>query len=90
MIYFGGLPVTVSLNATERTGPYWPVRQRSKRLHKKLMKKRGPQFFDKPAAFKTPYGLIVHPDIYAEFEKRMSHDQYCKPTAAVRRTCLWD
>jgi hypothetical protein len=67
---FGGLNVTVSIHATERVGPHWPVKPRSKRLHKKMEKKRGPQFTVKPAAFNTPLGLVVHPEIYAELKRR--------------------
>lgn len=59
------MKVTVSLNATE---PYenWPSKKRSRRLIKKMTKKRGPQIMYRPAAFQTPFGLIVHPEIYAK------------------------
>ena len=70
---FGGMKLIVSQNATERTGPHWPIKKRSKRLIKKLTKLRGPQFFDKPAAFHTPFGLVVHPAIYAQL-KDATHD----------------
>ena len=65
---FGGMPITVSLNATQRV-QNWPDKKRSKRLIKKLTKRLGPQFFDKPAAFKTPMGLVVHPEIYKQLKK---------------------
>lgn len=60
---FGGMKVTVSKHAVERT-ENWPVLKRSKRLHKKLTKKRGPQFSETPCALQTPFGLVVHPEIY--------------------------
>ena len=67
---FGSTQIIVSMNATKRTGPHWPIRKRSKRLIKKLTKLRGPQFFDEPAAFQTPFGLVVHPAIYAQLKDR--------------------
>ena len=69
---FAGMQVVVSIHATERSGPHWPVKSRSRRLHKKLEKKRGPQFTEKPAAFKTPMGLVVHPAIYAELQRQIA------------------
>lgn len=63
-----GTKIIVSVNATERA-ERWPVKRRSKRLHKKLTKLRGPQFHDKPAALQTPFGLVVHPEIYAKLQE---------------------
>ena len=60
---FSGVTVTVSLHATERV-LRWPDKKRSRRLIKKMTKKRGPQVWMKPAAFNTPMGLVVHPEIY--------------------------
>ena len=68
-----GTKITVSVNATERA-ERWPVKRRSKRLHKKLTKLRGQQFYDKPAAFQTPFGLVVHPEIYAEFKRQATQE----------------
>lgn len=65
-----GMQVTVSINATESAGPHWPVKRRSKRQYKKLVKRLGPQFTEKPVAIKTPFGLIVHPEIYAEMQRQ--------------------
>ena len=66
---FAGMKVTVSLNATERV-LRWPEKRRSKRLIKKMTKRLGPQVWMKPAAFQTPMGLVVHPEIYAELKRR--------------------
>ena len=60
-----GLTLTVSPHATKRV-TNWPEVRRSKRLYKKLLKKRGPQFSDQPCMLKTPFGIFVHPHIYAE------------------------
>lgn len=68
-----GHKIIVSVNATERA-ERWPVKRRSKRLHKKLTKLRGPQFYDKPAAFLIPLGLIVHPEIYAEMKRQATKE----------------
>jgi hypothetical protein len=64
---FGGINVTVSLNATKRV-ENWPNKKRSRRLVKKMTKKRGPQITYEPAAFETPFGFVVHPDIYAKMK----------------------
>jgi len=65
---FGGMNVMVSLNATERV-LRWPDKKRSRRLIKKLTKRLGPQICIRPAAFQTPMGLVVHPEIYAKLKK---------------------
>jgi hypothetical protein len=61
--------IIVSIVATQRA-ERWPVKRRSNRLHKKLTKLRGPQFYDKPGAIQTPSGLVVHPEIYAELKRQ--------------------
>ena len=38
-------------------------RHRSARIHKKLVKRLGPQEITKPTTFKTPDAFIVHPEI---------------------------
>jgi hypothetical protein len=65
---FGGMKITVSTNATART-LRWPEKKRSRRLIKKMTKRLGPQVYMKPAMFETQYGLIVHPEIYAELQR---------------------
>lgn len=68
-----GTKIIVSVNATERA-ERWPVKRRSKRLHKKLTKLLGPQFYEKPAVFQTPFGLVVHPEIYAELKRQATQE----------------
>ena len=68
-----GTKIIVSVNATERA-ECWPVKRRSKRLHKKLTKLRGPQFYDKPGAIQTPFGLVVHPEVYAELKRQATQE----------------
>lgn len=70
---FGGLKIVVSVHAVERKYG-WPARhketRRSARLYKKLSKKFGPQYVEKPCALKTPFGLVVHPEIYQALKVR--------------------
>jgi hypothetical protein len=67
---FGGVQMIVTENAMERV-THWPVRQRSARLHKKMTKKRGPQFTEKPGAFKMADGrMIIHPQLYHALKQR--------------------
>lgn len=50
----------------------FPVsRHRSKRIHKKLIKRFGGEFRKVPAIFKTPQGIIMHPNFRAEFERNL-------------------
>ena len=66
---FSGVSITVSANATERV-LRWPEKKRSRRLHKKLTKRLGPQVWNKPVAFRTPMGIVMHPDLYEELKRR--------------------
>lgn len=65
---FMGLPIRTSTaclrETTERLFP--ASKHRSKRVHKKLVKRFGGEFRTVPAIFKTPVGLICHPAIYAQ------------------------
>lgn len=66
---FGGTRFVLDLNAlAETTGRKFPAsRNRSKRIHKKLVKRHGGEFWKKPAAFKLPNGaILIHPTLYAE------------------------
>lgn len=61
---FEGVHITVSRHAVQRT-ENWPVKRRSRRLHKKLTKLRGPQFTDEPCIIRMPSGdIIMHPSFY--------------------------
>jgi hypothetical protein len=71
-----GLPIIWSVHALkatdERLFPF--SKHRSRRIHKKLVKRFGGEFRKVPAIFQTPQGLIIHPalrkDIEAAFEKK--------------------
>lgn len=65
---FMGVPISVSIHATKMV-ENWPFKKRSKRLHKKLTKLRGPQFSREPCAMITPDGWVVHPAIMNSFRR---------------------
>jgi hypothetical protein len=67
---FSGVPFVVSGRAVKQT-IHWPVKQRSKRLHKKLTKRLGPQVAYEPAAYRMADGrMVVHPTIYAQLKQQ--------------------
>ena len=70
----GGLPVIVSNMALkETTERLFPVsRHRSKRIHKKLVKRFGGEVRKVPAIWQTPNALIVHPTVYEQMKERVS------------------
>ena len=48
---------------------HWPRAKRSRRLHKKMLKLRGPQFTTEPAAFAMADGrMVIHPEIYRKLK----------------------
>ncbi len=49
-------------DTTERLFP--TSKNRSKRIHKKLVKRHGGEFRKQPAVFRTKDGLICHPELY--------------------------
>jgi hypothetical protein len=63
-----GLPIIVSDRALQHTAErlFPPSRHRSRRIHKKLVKRFGGEFCQVPAIWKTPTGLVMHPVRYAE------------------------
>lgn len=71
---FGGICITystVALKATdERLFPF--SKHRSRRIHKKLVKRFGGEFRKVPAIFQTPQGLIAHPALRAEIERQFA------------------
>jgi len=67
---FGGMKVTVSTAATKEV-IRWPVKKRSRRLHKKMTARLGQQIVREPCALTTPFGLIVHPEIYAALKREV-------------------
>ena len=46
-------------------------KNRSRRIHKKLLKRFGGEFRKVPCIFKTPQGLITHPALHAELKRRI-------------------
>ena len=77
---FGGLPIFWSIYALKVTDErLFPLsKHRSRRIHKKLVKRFGGEFRKVPAVFQTPQGLIAHPalrnDIESAFEKKRRDD----------------
>lgn len=53
----------------ERTFP--ASKNRSARIHKKLVKRFGGEFRKVPCIWKTPMGLVAHPALYAELKARI-------------------
>lgn len=47
-------------------------RHRSRRIHKKLVKRHGGVFRKVPCIFKTPESIIMHPTLYREFQAEMA------------------
>ena len=64
-----GMPIIVSYEALkETTERLFPVsRHRSKRIHKKLVKRFGGEFRMVPTIWKMRNKLMVHPALYAQF-----------------------
>lgn len=66
---FNGMQVIVSPHALEDTDVRtFPIsRYRSKRLHKKLVKRFGGEFGKRPCIWKMGDKLVMHPVRYAQF-----------------------
>lgn len=72
---FGGVQLVVSGNAIRRV-THWPEKPRSRRMHKKLTKRLGPQFSYEPGAWMMADGrMIVHPKLYDEMNLHMQSDR---------------
>jgi hypothetical protein len=56
-------------DSEERLFPF--SKHRSKRIHKKLLKRFGGEFKKIPAIFKTPNGFIAHPFLKSEIERQL-------------------
>ena len=71
---FGAMSVIVSDKAlNETTERLFPVsRHRSKRIHKKLVKRFGGEVRKVPAIWQTPNAMIVHPTVYEQMKERIS------------------
>lgn len=68
--FYNGVKLIVSVHATEEAWR-WPKKKRSRRLVKKMTKKYGPQIYRKPCMYMTPFGLVMHPDIYRQMKNKM-------------------
>lgn len=68
-----GLKIMASEYALEETNvrTFPASRHRSRRVHKKLVRRFGGEFLKKPAIFHTPLGLICHPTLYADLQRRI-------------------
>lgn len=73
MMYLG-MNITTSPHATERV-LRWPDKKRSKRLVKKMTARLGPQIHYRPAAIVTPWGMVVHPEIFAKLKNSFDSNQ---------------
>lgn len=62
---------------TERNFP--ASRHRSKRIHKKLVKRHGGEFRKEPAIFRYGDTWIVHPSFRPQIEARLLHDLLTTP-----------
>jgi len=72
---FNGIELVISGNAMQRV-INWPEKVRSRRLHKKLTKKRGPQITEKPGAWMLADGrMIVHPKLYKQITDNNERDR---------------
>lgn len=63
-----GLPVIVSPFSVRRVRLFPDSRHRSKRIWRKLVRRHGAEYREVPAAFRTPAGLVLHPDLLAALD----------------------
>lgn len=70
---FGSIPIIFSDNALEETDVrlFPKSRNRSARIHKKLVKRFGGEFRKVPCIFKTPQGFIAHPSLRQQIEAQI-------------------
>lgn len=73
-----GMKITVSENATEEFHIF-PDRKRTKRGERRFRAKYGSDIRRRPCAFKTPFGLIVHPKIWAQLRVETCEAERGKP-----------
>ena len=67
---FAGMQVIVSEAAVTKERLFPESKHRSRRVHKKLVKRFGGEFRRVPAAFMVGGRAIMHPDYYAELRRR--------------------
>lgn len=69
----GDMQIMVSDHALEETDErnFPASRHRSARVHKKLVQRHGGEFRKVGCAYKMGGKIIMHPNLYAEFQKAM-------------------
>jgi hypothetical protein len=69
-----GLPIIVTSLALQETEErLFPAsRHRSRRIHKKLVRRFGGEFRKVPAIWQTPSGIVMHPTLYAALKARLT------------------
>lgn len=75
---FGQMPIIVSEYALEDSEiRLFPAsKNRSRRVHKKLVKRFGGEFKRVPCIYRTPQGLVAHPVMYAQLQAHIIADQH--------------
>lgn len=69
---FGGIPIQVSVNATECCDLMVLFNKpNTKRRRRRMRGKYGRLVYDKPVAFQTPRGLVMHPVLFEELKRRL-------------------
>lgn len=73
----GGMEIIVSENALEETDVrLFPAsKNRSRRIHKKLVKRHGGEFVKRPCIYQMGGKFIAHPVMYAKMKAEISHNQ---------------
>jgi hypothetical protein len=71
---FNGLPIIVTASALKESDErlFPPSRNRSKRIHKKLVKRFGGEYRKVPAIWQCASGLFVHPTMYEELKQELA------------------
>lgn len=73
---FGGVPIIWSIHALEATeARLFPAsRHRSARIRKKLIRRFGAEFQQRPCIWKTPDGFVAHPSLKADFDAALRRE----------------
>lgn len=77
------LIVTPSALAESEVRTFPVSKNRSKRIHKKLVKRHGGEFKMKPAAFQVGGRIILHPTLYAELLKTPIIRDVARPAVSL-------
>jgi hypothetical protein len=64
-------------------------KNRSRRIHKKLVKRFGGVFRKVPCSYQTPQGIIMHPAMYAEFQAEMERRTQHSVESALLGNPIW-